>query len=453
MIKYISVMLFMIMCLFSLEASAQTDVKGTEELKDVLSVYNGAFPLETLNDLNAINLISGVQSNVDYYFSTQANGDEPEGEIIFTLPAPALIQNVQIRGPQLDTCSPRQVEIAIASSSEANFLPIAVFEIKASDIIPLDDPYSYVGVFNLKQDVAKQIKGKFIRIKAKGSHDPKGQCLALKNVHAFGVFEAYPEINVPEITGIYNMTIRSDRVVDFIVLNQQESVVQGCGVTALETDPFTIKQVKSLFTGALEGGILNFTMHNLESGETKQGLMTFSPQGELTNLAIFSDGDPTVYGNVILNTGQRLKDQKLVTCTPGQSVEEKSFGDKAQQTMEQDLEKEGVTRLYGINFDFDSDKLQPQSYAVLKTVAQVAHNHPDWKFEVAGHTDGSGSDNYNQKLSERRAEAVVNYLLEAGVPKMRLIAAGYGATRPLLPNDKNSEAARAKNRRVELIKK
>jgi outer membrane protein OmpA-like peptidoglycan-associated protein len=120
--------------------------------------------------------------------------------------------------------------------------------------------------------------------------------------------------------------------------------------------------------------------------------------------------------------------------------------------MAENLEKTGKVQLYGVNFDFDSDTLRPESGAVLDEVVKLAQANPTWKFEIGGHTDSLGSAEYNRKLSERRAAAVVRYLTGQGIDAARLQAKGYGATRPLVPEGDGNEAARAQNRRVELVK-
>lgn len=124
----------------------------------------------------------------------------------------------------------------------------------------------------------------------------------------------------------------------------------------------------------------------------------------------------------------------------------------AAETMQETLDKTGKVQLYGVNFDFDSDVLRPESGAVLNDVVKIAKANPNLKFEIAGHTDGRGTDAYNQSLSERRAASVVRYLTQAGIAAARLTAKGYGKTRPLIPETGDSEAARAQNRRVELVK-
>ena len=115
------------------------------------------------------------------------------------------------------------------------------------------------------------------------------------------------------------------------------------------------------------------------------------------------------------------------------------------------IESGGLEILDKIYFNVDSAKLQKRSYAVLDNVAQVLNEHPDIPIiRVEGHTDRTGPSEYNMRLSQRRAESVVRYLVESGgVVAERLIAEGFGETRPLVPNAK-TKAALAQNRRVEL---
>jgi OOP family OmpA-OmpF porin len=103
-----------------------------------------------------------------------------------------------------------------------------------------------------------------------------------------------------------------------------------------------------------------------------------------------------------------------------------------------------------IYFEFDSAKLELRSRAVLDGVAEVLNAHLDFPLiRVEGHTDWRGPAEYNLRLSQRRAESVVRYLVtEAGVSKLRLVAEGFGETRPLVPDAKTEEDL-ARNRRVE----
>ncbi|MDN5216535.1 OmpA family protein [Fulvivirgaceae bacterium BMA12] len=106
-------------------------------------------------------------------------------------------------------------------------------------------------------------------------------------------------------------------------------------------------------------------------------------------------------------------------------------------------------RLNNIFFDFDKSVLKKESFPELDRMLQLMNENPDMTFEVAGHTDWIGSDEYNFGLSQRRADAVLNYFLKNGINASRLSAVGYGESRPIATNA--TDEGRAKNRRVELI--
>jgi outer membrane protein OmpA-like peptidoglycan-associated protein len=109
--------------------------------------------------------------------------------------------------------------------------------------------------------------------------------------------------------------------------------------------------------------------------------------------------------------------------------------------------------LENIFFEFNKTDLLPASYEELDKVVQFMLEEDIKLIEISGHTDNEGSDAYNQKLSEGRAAAVVNYLASQGIKTERMLSVGYGESRPVDTNQ--TEAGRAQNRRVEftLIKK
>ncbi|MCW8926873.1 MAG: OmpA family protein [Xanthomonadales bacterium] len=104
-------------------------------------------------------------------------------------------------------------------------------------------------------------------------------------------------------------------------------------------------------------------------------------------------------------------------------------------------------KLEGVNFEFDSAKLTADSTAKLDDALKILKRHGDLKVEVAGHTDSVGSDVYNQGLSQRRAQAVADYLIGKGANADNITVKGYGESRPVADNA--TEAGRAANRRVE----
>lgn len=101
-----------------------------------------------------------------------------------------------------------------------------------------------------------------------------------------------------------------------------------------------------------------------------------------------------------------------------------------------------------LTFDFNRDAVKSQFTPVLSNVANVLREYPQTTIDVYGHADSVGSDEYNQDLSERRAMNVGSVLLSGGVIRERLIATGFGETRPVADN--STDFGRARNRRVEV---
>ncbi len=99
-------------------------------------------------------------------------------------------------------------------------------------------------------------------------------------------------------------------------------------------------------------------------------------------------------------------------------------------------------------FDFDRATIKPVSFGELDFVVKVFKENPGLRVEVDGHTDGLGTDAYNMKLSQRRAEAVRGYIVSHGIAPDRLTARGFGKRMPVADN--NTDEGRALNRRVEL---
>ncbi|MCL2025884.1 MAG: OmpA family protein [Leptospirales bacterium] len=106
-------------------------------------------------------------------------------------------------------------------------------------------------------------------------------------------------------------------------------------------------------------------------------------------------------------------------------------------------------RISNIQFAFDSDKLQKQGMQILDRVYAILERYRNYNVLIEGHTDDIGQEKYNQSLSERRAEAVLEYLVSKGVRRERLESTGLGKSVPLYPN--TNEENRRRNRRVEFL--
>jgi len=135
-----------------------------------------------------------------------------------------------------------------------------------------------------------------------------------------------------------------------------------------------------------------------------------------------------------------------------------SWMDSQAEDLEQELPEAEVKRIgegitvelsNAVMFEINKSDLSDEAKEKLEKFATVLNDYPDTNIEVQGHTDDTGSESYNQTLSDRRAATVSLYLKQAGVDPKRVISKGYGE---LLPKyDNTTEEGRAKNRRVEFV--
>lgn len=134
-------------------------------------------------------------------------------------------------------------------------------------------------------------------------------------------------------------------------------------------------------------------------------------------------------------------------------IEEKAFQASIKPpqagAMKAALDKDGHVAL-NIDFDFDKATLRPDAAPIIKQIVALLKDNPDLKLSIEGNTDNVGDHDYNVKLSQQRAAAVVAALVKAGIAADRLKSSGNGPDKPVADN--GTTAGRAKNRRVELVK-
>ena len=100
-----------------------------------------------------------------------------------------------------------------------------------------------------------------------------------------------------------------------------------------------------------------------------------------------------------------------------------------------------------VQFELGKATLKSESFSVLNQIVSIMRKYPDYKLTIEGHTDNTGASDVNQKLSENRAKSCYDYLLQKGIPAIRMTYKGFGQTRPIADN--STYSGRTLNRRVE----
>lgn len=177
-------------------------------------------------------------------------------------------------------------------------------------------------------------------------------------------------------------------------------------------------------TGALLGAALGAAAGTLVGGDDRRNALVGAGIGLIAGAAV----------GTYLDEQERALNEDLA----GTGADVERVGDSLLVTL-----PEGVT------FATDSAEIQPRFSRPLTQVAQTLNAYPESYIDIVGHTDSTGSEAYNQKLSEARAQAVRRALVQRSVSPARLVAYGYGETQPIASNA--TPEGRAANRRVEIL--
>jgi len=141
--------------------------------------------------------------------------------------------------------------------------------------------------------------------------------------------------------------------------------------------------------------------------------------------------------------------EQKAAIAKSQAVEQRNQDELVQQLRAERTSRGMVVTLEDVLFEVNGSELQPGAQTELLRLADYLNRNPDRKILIEGHTDNSGTSEYNLQLSQLRAQSVESYLLASGVSPDRIRAIGYGETRPEAPND--SATGRQQNRRVEIV--
>jgi outer membrane protein OmpA-like peptidoglycan-associated protein len=195
--------------------------------------------------------------------------------------------------------------------------------------------------------------------------------------------------------------------------------------TACMTDPYTGQQtINRTAVGIGVGALGGYLLGDVIGGDHDR------------NAKVIGVGIGALAGGVVGNYMDQ-QEAELRRQTAGTGVDVYRQGDEL------------VLRMpAGITFPVDRYDIQPQFQSTLDQVAQTLSSYNQTYIDVLGHTDSTGSDAYNQTLSDRRAQSVADYLAGHGVTRARIGVRGYGESQPIASND--TDLGRAENRRVEI---
>lgn len=279
--------------------------------------------------------------------------------------------------------------------------------------------------------VKAEIPARWFRLTIKNNQG-SAEATALRRIKGFGTQKI---ADVPQnLTGTYRKideeTGKTGNKDDYddLIIKQDGSLVNGCW------------RSEGIFSGGFEGTVAKVNWIQSSLGEENSGLMIFTQNKRL------------IFWRLQSGKFWALERYEQVNSTLGECSGIPNFKGKdvAKSEITDELEKNGRAVIYGINFDFNSDKLRAESTAVLDKIVTVLKEKPDWKMSIEGHTDSIGGEAFNKNLSEKRAKSVIDYLAKAGIDSARLSSTGFGLSKPIESNE--TEFGRAKNRRVELVK-
>ena len=266
--------------------------------------------------------------------------------------------------------------------------------------------------------VSVDTPGKKIRLTIVNNHG-SSDYTELMDFRAFG--KQLTTTQLSDVSGTYKTNY------DDFHLRQQGTSVTGC---------YEYKQ--GLLNGGIESRIMKFTWR--ETGNKGPAILIFTPDGGKFFGLWWNEGKEDSQAQ--LWKGTKLS-QDIGGCP--------HWTGGVQEQITQDLLESGRARLYGINFDIDSDIIRDESKPTLDKIVAMLKSESGMQLIIEGHTDSDGQTDHNQVLSHNRSQSVKVYLVSGGISSSRLFTKGYGESAPVAPN--TTAAGKAQNRRVELAVK
>ena len=331
--------------------------------------------------------------------------------IVISLPERSEFRAVEfdVAGTESPERSVKDIDVLVSDTSAiANFTPVVSVTLK-----PGEDRQRFA--------ITKPGAGRWLKFVMKSNHgDP--DYTELMEFRAFG--RQLTQTPMPtDLSGTYISSTYGA-----FHLQQTGAALSGC-----------YEHNSGLVDGGAESNLMRLTWH--ESGPSSgPAIMVLKRDGKSFEGWWASEGSNSWSANWDLK-----KTSNVVGSCPNWNPRGASGNIVATE-----LAESGHARLYGINFDTDSDHLRPDAKPAIDQLLGALKAHPDWKISIDGHTDSTGNPAHNLDLSKRRAASVMAALAADGIEAGRMTSQGFGQTKPIASND--NEIGRAQNRRVEVVR-
>jgi outer membrane protein OmpA-like peptidoglycan-associated protein len=252
--------------------------------------------------------------------------------------------------------------------------------------------------------------------------------------------------DTPWFSGMPNYTIYDSEEIEFDSYN----FFNGKNCTTVEGRKF--KRIYVLKENAQKSSDLQIMRNYSNAIKSMGGTVIYEGMPQNADCADFNGR------NMVIGKAVKGADELWVEITPfsGEEyyltivIKELMKQDVTASSMFEALNRDGHIALY-INFDTGKSIIRDESKPVIDQIVQMMNANPELKIGVEGHTDNVGTPVSNKTLSEARAKSVVTAIVSQGIASERLSPAGFGQDKPVADN--NTEEGKAKNRRVELVKK
>jgi len=358
------------------------------------SIYGGGWRAEWLLDENLFTGWANVKGAAGPY------------EIVISLPERSEIHAVAFDSTNAESPerTAKAVDVLISdASAKDGFKPLASVTLK-----PAADGQRFTAMGT----------GRWLKLVVK-SNNGDADYSELMGFHAFG--KAITSTPLQNVSGTYSSAVFGN-----FHLKQDGAQLSGC----YEHD-------EGLVQGGLEAHLMRLTWSQAKGTKSGPAIMVQARDGKSFKGFWAEAGSNDWHPDWDL---KKVND-KIGSC-PHWSVKANVVADN--------LAASGRVRLYGINFDSDSDKLRADAKPAVDQLLDALKSNPSWKVTIEGHTDATSTAAHNLDLSKRRAAAVKAALVAGGVDAGRLATQGFGQTKPVASNA--TEIGRSQNRRVEIAK-